>query len=156
MGEKKYLKVIVVILVIIALLGVTFYYVQNNNKEEKENLSLKLGDYTVNEVSEDEAGVSNYECGVEIKSNNEFEIYMGWGAWHSGKYEIDNNKLICKSILFNWESGSAGSRETDVVFTFDIIETNKLQLSNIQINDEDSDKLIYDEGLTIGMTYSIK
>ena len=81
---------------------------------------------------------------------------MGFGSWHSGKYEIKNNNLICKSTLLEWESGEYGSRSTDVVFTFKIVNNNKLELSDIDINDNNSDKLVYKEGLTVGMTYSIK
>ena len=55
-----------------------------------------------------------------------------------------------------WESGKYGSRSTDVIFTFKIISNNKLELSNIDINDSNSEKLVYKEGLTVGMTYSIK
>ncbi len=120
------------------------------------NIKLKMGMYTVNEIQSDENGVSNEECGVEIKENNEFKIYMGWGTWHSGKYEITDNSLICKSTLFEWESGDYGQRNTNVTFTFKIINNNKLELTNIDINDTNNEKLIYKDGLTIGMTYSIK
>ena len=81
---------------------------------------------------------------------------MGWGAWHSGKYEIKNNTLICKSTLLEWESGEYGSRSTNVIFTFKIVDKSKLELSNIDINDSDNEKLVYKEGLTEEMTYSIK
>ncbi len=124
---------------------------KNNN-----NIKLKMGTYTVNEIQSDENGVSNEECGVEIKENNEFKIYMGWGTWHSGKYEITDNSLICKSTLLEWESGDYGQKNTNVIFTFKIINNNKLELTNIDINDTNNEKLIYEDGLTIGMTYSIK
>ena len=130
----------------------------SNNFENNANstISLKKGNYTINEVKLDEVGVSNEECGVTLKENNDFQIYMGYGSTHSGKYEIKNNTLICKSNLLEWESGSYGSRPTDVIFKFDIINTNNLKLSDITINDPNSEKLIFPEGLSIGMTYSIK
>lgn len=130
----------------------------SNNFENNSNstISLKKGNYTINEVKLDEVGVSNEECGVTLKENNDFQIYMGYGSTHSGKYEIKNNTLICKSNLLEWESGSYGSRPTDVIFKFDIINTNNLKLSDITINDPNSEKLIFPEGLSIGMTYSIK
>ena len=81
---------------------------------------------------------------------------MGWGVSHSGKYEIKDNNLICKSTLLEWEGGAGdGNRKTDVVFTFKIINDNKLELSSIDINDKNTKNLIYNDGLTIGMTYSI-
>lgn len=130
----------------------------NNDDNVKDNtITLKTGEYTVNEVKDDESGGSNEECGVKLEENNKFQIYMGWGAWHSGKYEIKNNQLICTSTLLEWDGGAGpGERETDVIFTFDIVNSNKLKLSNIDINDIDNEKLVYKEGLTIGMTYSIK
>lgn len=129
----------------------------NASNTENNTITLKIGNYTVNEVKDDEGGVSNEECGVKLEENNKFQIYMGWGAWHSGKYEIKNNKLICTSTLLEWDGGAgAGERATDVIFTFDIVNSNKLKLSNIDINDTDNEKLVYKDGLTIGMTYSIK
>lgn len=124
-------------------------------EKTSNSIELELGNYTVNEIKKDEAGVPNVECGVTLKENNDFMIYMGWGAWHSGKYEIKNNQLICTSTLLEWDGGAGpGERETDVIFTFKIINEDKLQLSSIDIKDSNKEKLIYDEGLTVGMTYS--
>ena len=137
---------------------ILFYFKKWKSQFFKTNYitNLKLGNYTVNEIKLDDAGVSNEECGITLQENNEFQIYMGWGAWHSGKYEIENNTLICKSTLLEWESGEYGSRSTNVIFTFKIVDKSKLELSNIDINDSDNEKLVYKEGLTEGMTYSIK
>ena len=131
-----------------------------NNNTSQENVttttSLKLGAYTVDQVKLDEGGVSNEECGVRLLENNQFEIYMGWGAQHTGKYEIKDNNLICKSNLLTSESGGYFEFKTDVVFTFKIINNNKLELSKIDINDKEHERLVYPDGLTVGMTYSIK
>lgn len=130
---------------------------ETKEKEEAEKkITLKTGNYTVNEVREDEVGVSNEECGVEIKENKYFEIYMGWGAWHTGKYEIVDDELICKSTVFEWESGGYGRKDTDVVFTFKILDENLLELEDIEINDKENERVVYDDGLEIGMTYSKK
>ena len=129
----------------------------NTSQTNVNNItSLKLGKYTVDQVKLDEGGVSNEECGVKLQENNQFEIYMGYGSQHSGKYEIKDNNLICKSNLLTSESGGYFENKTDVVFTFKIINNNKLELSKIDINDKEHDKLVYPEGLTVGMTYSIK
>ncbi len=105
-------KIILVISMMILLTGCKI-----NNKEDDndlnigENVSIKdnsitleVGKYfTVNEIIDDEAGVSNESVGILLKENNQFEIYMGWGFWHSGTYEIKNNILVCKSTLLAWE-----------------------------------------------------
>ena len=131
-----------------------------NNYTSQANVTtttnLKLEKYSVDQVKLDEAGVSNEECGVRLLENNQFEIYMGWGSQHSGKYEIKDNNLICKSNLLTSESGGYFEFKTDVVFTFKIINNNKLELSKIDINDKEHERLVYPDGLTVGMTYSIK
>ncbi len=125
--------------------------------DKVEITELELGDYTVNEIREDDAGVTNDGCGVKLMENNEFQVYMGWGAWHEGKYKIEKNQLICSSTLLEWDGGAGpGSKPTDVIFTFNIVNENKLQLINIVINDTENENLIYEDGLEIGMTYSIK
>ena len=116
----------------------------NTSQTNVNNItSLKLGKYTVDQVKLDEGGVSNEECGVKLQENNQFEIYMGYGSQHSGKYEIKDNNLICKSNLLTSESGGYFENKTDVVFTFKIINNNKLELSKIDINDKEHDKLVY-------------
>ena len=127
------------------------------NPNKKDSAVLKTGNYTVDEVKYDEAGVSNAECGITLKENNEFKIYMGWGTWYSGKYEIKENKLICKAVLNEWDGGpGAGNRKTDVIFTYKILDNNKVQLSSIEDNDSEYQNNFYEEALSIGMTYSIK
>ena len=129
-------------------------------KEEIETdmpFELPLGEYTVNEIQLDDAEVSNEGCGVTLKENNSFVVDMGWGKWHSGNYEIKDDMLICRSNEVAWDGGGGpGERATDVVFNFRIINENKLELVSIDINDPDTEKLIYDDGLKIGMTYSKK
>ena len=130
--------------------------VNDTNYQANTNIAIKLGTYTVDQVKQDEVGISNEECGVELQENNKFQLYMEFGSWHSGKYEIINNNLICKSTLLEWESGGYGNKNIDVIFTFKIVNNNKLELLDIHINDSDSEKLVYREGFTVGMTYSIK
>lgn len=70
----------------------------SGNRNEKE-ITLKKGNYTIDKVTADEAGVTNEECGITLKENEQFEVYIGFGNWHVGKYEINNQKLICKSTV---------------------------------------------------------
>ena len=138
----------------------TYYWVSSEIyevAEDKESITLKLGEYTVEEVKYDEAGVSNFDCGITLKENNEFKIYMGWGSWYSGKYEIKENNLICKANLNEWDGGAgAGNRATNVTFTYKILDDNKIKLINIEDNDTEYQNNFYEEALSIGMTYSIK
>lgn len=41
---------------------------------------LRNGNYTVDEVKADETGVTNEECGIEIRVDGYCEIYEGWGS----------------------------------------------------------------------------
>lgn len=118
--------------------------------------SLDKGDYTVDEIIYDECGVSNEECGIELKENNEFEVYLGWGAWYTGKYEIKDNELICKTTTYRWEGGGYGNREANVIFTYSIIDDNKLQLTNIEDLDTKYKNTFYEDALSLYMIYSIK
>ena len=177
-NSTKILCTLIAILFIIFIISIIiFLKVKNTNKitdnttQSSQNFSnniiidsqinhtnnLEIGNYTVNEIKLDEAGVSNEDCGIKLQDNNQFQINMGWGVWHSGKYEIKDNFLICKSTLLEWDGGAGpGNRVTDVTFTFQIINDNLLQLSNIVINDTNTQNLIYKDGLTVGMTYSKK
>ena len=114
------------------------------------------GEYTVNQIAADEAGVSNEECGITLFADGSFQIYMGWGVWHEGSYALQDDRLICSSATLSWDGGGGpGSRDTDVTFTFLIREENLLELTDIQIRDTNTQNLIYTDGLTVGMTYSI-
>lgn len=126
---------------------------------DTETTTLKLENYTVDEVKLNEYGGSNKDCGVQLKENNKFEIYMGYSEWFLGEYEISNNKLICKATTKQWDTGDPGgleNRKTNIIFTFDIVSNNKLKLSNIEDNDTEYQTTIYEESLSVGMTYSIK
>lgn len=124
----------------------------SNNK-----YTLKLGNYKVNEVKVNDSGVSNEECEVKLKENNKFEIYMGWSAWHLGNYEIKECSLICYSNSRESQVGQERTKTfTDVRFTIKILTDNKLELESIDIKDTNTEKLVFNEGLAVGMTYSIK
>lgn len=129
------------------------------DEEVEEILTVKdfsTGDrYTVNEIQKID-GISNEECGVTLFEDKTFQIYMGWGTWHIGYYEMDDEKLICYSNRLEWESGGTGYKETDVIFTFAIKEKNLLELTDIKFNVEDTEKLVFEDGIKVGYTYSMK
>lgn len=149
---NKILKLLLIIVVLGGVIGSIGYFTKSNKE-----IILELGNYTVNEIKSDEVGISNEYCGVQLLENNKFIINMGWGYWHKGNYEIKSSKLICKSTQLEWDGGAgAGNKPTDVIFTFEIINENKLKLDNIEINDTKNEKLVFEDGLKVGMTYSKK
>ena len=177
----KKVLVILLIVILIVVIGVMGYLQYQSNelldiaadkitqlKDQVEQLqkdvsqkpspevTVKAGDYTVDQISLDAGGVSNEGTGFCINDDGTFSVFMGWGFGHSGTYEIQGKELICTSDLFYWESGSVGERATNVVFTFDASTPGTLKLMGIQIYDEDTDKLILSDAITPGWTYSIK
>lgn len=139
--------------------------VSNENKQNSSSgsvnenkIDLKMGNYTIDEFVMDEAGVTYEECGVTLKENKEFEIYIGFGIYHTGKYEIKNQKLVCKSTILKAISGGPEEERTttDVIFTFDIINDKKLKMSTINNNDKNVKIESFQDIFKTGMTYSIK
>ena len=126
------------------------------NVSQNNSINLKLGKYTVNEVKYDGVGISNEECGILLKENDEFEIYVGYGCWYSGNYEIKNDELVCSATKYETESGGYYSEATDVILKFRIIKNNNLELLTIDVNDLKTNIRSFEDGFTIGMTYSIK
>ena len=128
--------------------------------------SLSLGKYLLNEIDTSNPELpSNEGCGVKLKENNVCEIYEGYGNTRIGIYTIENNKLVCNTIIRRGEEGPLSYTENDIIFEFNIINQDKLELNSIENNDKTAvskdsalDKNgsnIYDSyGLTIGMTYS--
>lgn len=119
--------------------------------------ALELGEYFVNQIQTDESGVSNEDCSITLLENNAFHLYMGWGMWHEGSYDIQGAHLICRSNVFAWDGGpGAGSQLVDIVIRFEKISENKIRL--VSIEDRDSEELgaISPAGFSIGMTYSLK
>jgi hypothetical protein len=151
---NKILKLLLAVIVVCVLFGGVGYF-SKNNKE----IIMDLGEYTVNEVNDNdaEALVSNADCGIRLLEDSKFVIYMGYGYWHNGNYEIKNNKLICKSVQLEWDGGAgAGNKPANVIFTFEIINENKLKLDNIEKDDTIEGNVVIEDGLKVGMTYSKK
>jgi len=125
-------------------------------QKQEPAVTVNAGEYTIDQIALDAGGVSNADTGFRINADGTFSAFMGWGFGHSGTYEIQGKQLICTSNLFYWESGSTGERPTNVVFTFDAATPGMLKLMGIQIEDENTDKLILPEAISPGNTYSMK
>ena len=69
----------------------------NNTETSKAKVKLDVGEYilTDTEVTPDPEnyGVSS----IEILKNNEFAVNMPLGTSYTGKYEIEDDTLICKA-----------------------------------------------------------
>ena len=139
---------------------------KSENNNSTDSVSLELGEYTLNEVDNSDPTLPNNEgCGVTLKENNVCTIYEGYGNSRIGVYTIKDNKLICNTVISRGEEGPLTYTENDVIFEFNIINNNKLELSKIENNAKDvvnknspydkNGQAIYDPyGLKIGMTYS--
>ncbi len=117
------------------------------------NSSLKLGSYMIDEVRE-----PIDECALQLKLTNKFKFYNDeTGYSHIGKYEIKDNKLICnsESLVFGGAEYMRAFAENKV-FTFNIINNNKLELLSIDEKERKEEIPDYKDGLKIGMTFSIK
>lgn len=136
------------------------------NKDTQNITSLDLGEYLLNEIDTSNPDIpSNEGCGVTLKANNVCEIYEGYGNTRIGTYKIEDNKLICNTVIRRGEEGGLAYKENDIIFQFNIINESKLELIKIENNDSSATNqnspyakdgsVIYDPyGLTIGMTYS--
>ena len=141
-----------------------------NSFEDEENntIDLKLGQYNLNEVDYSDPTMPNNEgCGVTLKENNECYIYEGYGAGRIGVYYVKDNKVVCNTVIGRYEEGELSYVENNIIFTFEVINSNTLKLIDIENNAKDAASkdsaltadgyVIYDEyGLAKGMTYSIK
>ena len=140
------------------------------NKLQKQNTpgNVKLGEYDLNEVDYSDPTLPNNEgCGVTLKENNECYIYEGYGSGRIGVYYIQDNKVICNTVIGKCEEGELSYFENNIIFTFEVIDNNTLKLIGVENNaknaaSKDSNEskdgyVIYDTyGLSKGMTYSIK
>lgn len=125
-----------------------------SNITDSENLvtELTLGSYQVTKHIEDAAGVSYAEVGVTLASNNLCSVYEGFGSSFIGTYSIENNKMICNTIIRRGEEGGIGYDEGNIVFEFEIIDEDEIKLVNV-INK--TNHTYNDIALKSGMTYKL-
>lgn len=119
---------------------------------ENSVTELALGSYEVTENIEDDAGVSYNDVGVTLASNNLCSVYEGFGSSFIGTYSIENNKMICNTIICRGESGGIGYSEGNIIFEFEIIGKDEIKLVNVINNSNDT---YNDIALKSGMTYKL-
>ena len=131
---------------------------KNNESNEKATVSkvtdksdIKIGTYNADEEKFDGAGVGYGDCGVTLANNNLCSVYEGFGTSHLGTYSIEENKLICNTLISRGEEGGIAYSEYNIIFEFEIINSQRIKLTKITNN---SNKKINSPGLVEGMTYS--
>lgn len=125
-----------------------------SNVTNSENLvtELKLGSYQVTENIKDDAGVGYDDVSVTLASNNLCSVYEGFGNSSIGTYSIENNKMICNTIIGRGENGGIGYTEGNIVFEFEIMGEDEIKLVNV-VNK--SNRPYNDIALKSGMTYKL-
>lgn len=126
--------------------------VLNTNNSEKLVTELKLGTYEVIQDIEDDSGIGYNDIGVTLASNNLCSVYEGFGSSSIGTYSIENNKLICNTIIGRGENGGIGYSEGNIVFEFKIMSEDELELVNVA---NKSNRPYNDIALKSGMTYKL-
>ncbi len=153
--ERILLMLLFLAVVVIITMGVHIYNInESKTKEFKENAvksEISVGTFVADEEKIDDAGVSYKSCGVTLDNNNLCSINEGFGSFRLGTYSIDGNKLICTTLINRTESGETAYFEANVIYEFEIVDTNKIKLTKIIDN---SGKAIDSIGLEEGMTYS--
>ena len=163
---------LVIAIIAIIIMGVYIYKLNNDkvaeiqkstelqkqvNSQSNEDITtsktvdVKIGTFEADEEKFDSAGVSYGECGVTLANNNLCSVYEGFGSSHLGTYSIDENKLICNTLIDREEEGGIAYSEYNVIFEFEILDSQKLTLDKIINN---SNKSVNSPGLVEGMTYS--
>ena len=104
----------------------------NNTETSKTKVKLDVGEYilTDTEVIPDPEnyGISS----IEILKNNEFAVNMPLGTSYTGKYEIEDDTLICKATKeTNVEGGGKSESEANYTFEFEIVDSDELELKRV-------------------------
>lgn len=124
----------------------------DTNNSENVVIELKLGTYEITQNIEDNNRVDYDDVGVTLASNNLCSVYEGYGTSSIGTYSIENNKLICNTIIGRGQEGGIGYSEGNIIFEFEIMSGDKLKLVNVE---NKSDRPYNDIALKSGMTYKL-
>ena len=125
----------------------------DSNIANSENVAteLKLGTYQITEhIETDSPGYD--DVGVTIADNNLCSVYEGYGRSFLGTYSIEDNKMICNTIIGRGEEGGIAYSEGNIIFEFEIIGKDEVKLVNIT---NKSDHILNNEALKAGRTYKL-
>ena len=130
--------------------------VEEIEEEKEEPAELTYGKFLVAEPSEDDAGISNKDCGLTVNKNKNFSFYLNWGASIFGTYTIDGNTLTCTATDWRGEEGGATHEYISSTLTFEIVDKDTIKLTDIKYGSSRDEQLIYIDGLEVGWEYKIK
>ena len=122
--------------------------------ENKEVLYNKS--YLVKNPQDDEAGVSNKDCGLKLNKNKNFNFYLGWGASLFGDFEIVGDELTCHATYFDSKAEGTLKENIDSYLVFTITAEDELKLKEIRYGSSRDEDLIYLDGLEDGEEYKAK
>ena len=91
---------------------------------------LTLGTYQITNYVQDD-GPYYGNVGVTITDNNLCSVYIGEGCSYLGTYTIKDNKIICNTLIERGEEGGRSYSEKNIVFEYEIIESDEIKLVNI-------------------------
>ncbi len=91
---------------------------------------LTLGTYQITNYVQDD-GPYYGDVGVTITDNNLCSVYIGEGCSYLGTYTIKDNKIICNTLIERGEEGGRSYSEKNIVFEYEIIESDEIKLVNI-------------------------
>ena len=118
----------------------------SENSKNETAISLPLGKFIGTGMKDDVnleetvyGGADNFA--VILKKNNMCEIDNGYGFCSLGVYKIENDKLICNTIIERGEEGPLTYKETNTIYEYSIIDKNTIKLVNL--SGEKSDPDIY-------------
>lgn len=130
--------------------------VEEPEEEKEEPAEHTYGKFVVAEPEEDEAGISNKDCGLTINKNKNFSFYLNWGASIFGTFTIEGNTLTCTATDWRGEEGGTTHEYISSTLTFEIVDKDTIKLTDINYGSSRDEQLIYLDGLDIGWEYVIK
>ena len=116
--------------------------VKTTDNTKQNNITLELGIYVGNTMIDD-IDFSQTMCGgaddfmVMLYENNECNVYEGVGTSHLGTYKIENNKLICHTVVGHGEEGASVYWDEDEIFEYDIINKKTIKLTRLSESTDD-------------------
>ena len=122
-----------------------------NSKTANKNVDIKIGTFEADDGQTSDAESNYDDCGVTLANNNLCSVYSGFGTCHLGTYSIEGSKLVCNTLIDRGEEGGIAYGECNIIFEFEIINSQKIKLTKIRNN---SSKQFSSPGLKEGMTYS--
>ena len=124
--------------------SISFHANNSKNSSQANTISLDLGRYVGNKM-DDDVNLSETVFGgaddfiIILTENNMCNVYEGYGNSNLGVYKIENNKLICNTIIQKGEEGGIVYKEANTIFEYEIVDGNTIKLVNIYGENSNTD-----------------